>query len=97
MRIYYCGNIAPPATRLSAPVGRSSRLALSSRPWANGEELIQCFFDLEFQHPLEILGRHGTHELVDNVAVAPDDERFWHAVDTPLGRAAIEWGVSGTP
>ena len=45
-------------------------------------------FDLDLQHPLEIFGRHGTHELVDNVAVAPDDERFRHAVNTPLDCSA---------
>src|SRR4051812_21061149 len=64
-----------------------SGLASSTRPGMTAG-LTQRLVDLGLEHAFKIRWRHRPDHLVDDGALAPDDERFRHAVDAPFDRGA---------
>src|SRR3954471_19747622 len=54
----------------------------------NAHVLLQRLLDLDLEHAIDILRRHRADQLVDDGAIASDDERLRHAVNAPLDRGA---------
>src|SRR5678815_1880375 len=49
---------------------------------------VQRLLDLDLEHAVDVLRRHRSDQLVDDGALAPDQEGFGYAVDTPFDRGA---------
>ena len=67
------------------------RSAWRSRRFADGSRrlrLRQRLVDLGLEHGVDIVRRDRADQLVDDGAVAPDDEGFRHAIDAPFDRGA---------